>query len=54
MDECVCVKPCCWECRHLFSCLEYARSWAGDGWTMTLYGVDWETFIEAIKMLFST
>ncbi|MEM1766622.1 MAG: hypothetical protein QXD86_01570 [Candidatus Bathyarchaeia archaeon] len=54
MDECVYAKPCCWECEHLFSCLECARSWAGDGWTMALYGVDWETFIEAIKMLFST
>lgn len=51
MGECLYEKPCCWECKHLAECLENAESWAGDEWTMRLYGVDWETFVEAIKML---
>jgi hypothetical protein len=51
LDECLCEKPCCWECGHLTECLEIAKDCGADQLVSGVFGYSWEEFVEAVKML---
>lgn len=51
LDECLSNKPCCWECAHLFDCLEEAREAGAGELVEEHFGCCWDEFVEAIKML---
>jgi len=53
-SECDVRKPCCWTCNSILRCLEDSEKMFGDRWTMEYYGVPWEAFVEAVKMLLET
>lgn len=51
LEDCLQSKPCCWNCEHLFECLENQRDCGVDEYVKEVYGLTWNKFLTAIKML---
>jgi len=51
LDTCLSRKPCCWDCKRLVDCLEFAREWGADKFVEDRLKCSWEEFLEAVKML---
>jgi len=51
LGECLDEKPCCWECRYLTECLEWAGDCGADQLVKDSYGCDFEEFMFAVKTM---
>jgi hypothetical protein len=50
LENCLEKKPCCWKCKHLFECLDYASEWASE-FVKHIYDCTWEDYVKAIRLL---